>query len=100
METDDDQGEASGENGDQVALFGEWQTEPYQPPWVVDGRVPRNDYGRQDVFTPAMVPIGGTHLKGQSDRMKERIPTALTGLIEKRILGKPDDSFFLFFCSF
>ncbi|KAF9138216.1 hypothetical protein BGX30_009410 [Mortierella sp. GBA39] len=65
METDDDQGEASGENGDQVALFGEWQTEPYQPPWVVDGRVPRNDYGRQDVFTPAMVPIGGTHLKGR-----------------------------------
>ncbi|OAQ31756.1 Rad4-domain-containing protein [Linnemannia elongata AG-77] len=65
METDDDQGEASGENGDQVALFGEWQTEPYQPPWVVDGRVPRNDYGRQDVFTPDMVPIGGTHLKGR-----------------------------------
>ncbi|KAF8948917.1 hypothetical protein BGZ47_001126 [Haplosporangium gracile] len=65
MEMDDDQGEASGENGDQVALFGEWQTEPYQPPWVVDGRVPRNDYGRQDVFTPAMVPIGGTHLKGR-----------------------------------
>ncbi|KAG0290146.1 hypothetical protein BGZ96_006364 [Linnemannia gamsii] len=66
METDDDQGEASGGNSDQVALFGEWQTEPYQPPWVVDGRVPRNDYGRQDVFTPAMVPIGGTHLKGRS----------------------------------
>ncbi|KAF9150521.1 hypothetical protein BG015_007672 [Linnemannia schmuckeri] len=65
MEMDDDQGEASGENGGQVALFGEWQTEPYQPPWVVDGRVPRNDYGRQDVFTPAMVPIGGTHLKGR-----------------------------------
>jgi xeroderma pigmentosum group C-complementing protein len=72
METDDDQGEASGENGDQVALFGEWQTEPYQPPWVVDGRVPRNDYGRQDVFTSAMVPIGGTHLKGQSDRENDR----------------------------
>lgn len=71
METDDDQGEASGENGDQVALFGEWQTEPYQPPWVVDGRVPRNDYGRQDVFTPDMVPIGGTHLKGQSLIQKE-----------------------------
>jgi len=51
-------------DGDLVALFGEWQTEPYQPPWVVDGKVPRNQYGRQDVFTPAMVPIGGTHLKG------------------------------------
>ncbi|KAK3832808.1 MAG: hypothetical protein J3R72DRAFT_235582 [Linnemannia gamsii] len=60
------QGEPSAENGDQVALFGEWQTEPYQPPWVVDGKVPRNQYGRQDVFTPAMVPIGGTHLKGRN----------------------------------
>ncbi|KAF9900760.1 hypothetical protein EC991_006915 [Linnemannia zychae] len=60
------QGDSSTENGDQVALFGEWQTEPYQPPWVVDGKVPRNQYGRQDVFTPAMVPIGGTHLKGRN----------------------------------
>ncbi|KAG0237771.1 hypothetical protein BGX31_003505 [Mortierella sp. GBA43] len=50
---------------DKVALFGEWQTEAYQPPWVVDGKVPRNQYGRQDVFTPEMVPIGGTHLKGR-----------------------------------
>ncbi|KAG9320390.1 hypothetical protein KVV02_002563 [Mortierella alpina] len=53
-------------DGDLIALFGEWQTEPYQPPWVVDGKVPRNLYGRQDVFTPAMVPIGGTHLKGRN----------------------------------
>ncbi|KAF9096467.1 hypothetical protein BGX23_011195 [Mortierella sp. AD031] len=71
MDADDDQdvdgqGESSGENGDQVALFGEWQTKPYQPPWVVDGKVPRNQYGRQDVFTPAMVPIGGAHLKGRN----------------------------------
>ncbi|KAF9921763.1 hypothetical protein FBU30_008191 [Linnemannia zychae] len=58
--------EVSGEDGDQIALFGEWQTEPYQPPWVVNGKVPRNQYGRQDVFTPAMVPIGGTHLKGRN----------------------------------
>ncbi|KAF8940060.1 hypothetical protein BGZ58_007877 [Dissophora ornata] len=75
---DDDEGaspndsavEAAGlakEGGDdQVALFGEWQTEAYQPPWVVDGKVPRNQYGRQDIFTPEMVPIGGTHLKGRS----------------------------------
>ncbi|KAG0272113.1 hypothetical protein BGZ95_012156, partial [Linnemannia exigua] len=69
MALDDDNGsqrEPSAENGDQVALFGEWQTDPYQPPWVVDGKVPRNQYGRQDVFTPAMVPIGGTHLKGRN----------------------------------
>ncbi|KAG0309257.1 hypothetical protein BGZ98_004105 [Dissophora globulifera] len=51
---------------DQIALFGEWQTEAYQPPIVLDGKVPRNQYGRQDVFTPAMVPIGGTHVKGRN----------------------------------
>ncbi|KAF9970639.1 hypothetical protein BGZ65_010986 [Modicella reniformis] len=63
------QGQASSTSGDGggdlVALFGEWQTEAYKPPWVVDGKVPRNQYGRQDVFTPDMVPIDGTHLKGR-----------------------------------
>lgn len=63
-EDDDEDVGQGGEGGEQVPLFGEWQTESYQPPYVVDGRVPRNEYGRQDVFTPAMVPIGGTHLKG------------------------------------
>ncbi|KAG0003905.1 hypothetical protein BGZ79_010827 [Entomortierella chlamydospora] len=56
---------ADDEEKDKIPLFGEWQTEAYQPPWVVDGKVPRNQYGRQDVFTPEMVPIGGTHLKGR-----------------------------------
>jgi len=58
-------GSEDGNGADQIPLFGEWQTEAYQPPWVVDGKVPRNQFGRQDVFTPAMVPIGGTHLKGK-----------------------------------
>ncbi|KAG0258396.1 hypothetical protein BG011_003326 [Mortierella polycephala] len=53
-------------NGDQVPLWGEWQTEAYQPPWVVDGKVPRNEFGQQNIFTPAMVPIGGAHLKGST----------------------------------
>ncbi|KAG0347736.1 hypothetical protein BG004_007074 [Podila humilis] len=57
----------AGEGGSEhIPLFGEWQTEPYQPPFVVDGRVPRNAFGRQDVFTPAMIPIGGAHLKGRN----------------------------------
>ncbi|GJJ70579.1 xeroderma pigmentosum group C-complementing protein [Entomortierella parvispora] len=59
-------GSEDGNDADQIPLFGEWQTEAYQPPWVVDGKVPRNQFGRQDVFTPAMVPIGGTHLKGRN----------------------------------
>ncbi|KAF9204692.1 hypothetical protein BGZ49_004991 [Haplosporangium sp. Z 27] len=63
---DESAGFAEGDAGvDKIPLFGEWQTEAYQPPWVIDGKVPRNQYGRQDVFTPEMVPIGGTHLKGR-----------------------------------
>ncbi|KAF9154904.1 hypothetical protein DFQ26_009914 [Actinomortierella ambigua] len=63
MDLDDDV--VATADGDQVPLWGEWQTEPYKPPWVVDGIVPRNQYGRLDIFTPAMVPIGGVHLRGR-----------------------------------
>ncbi|KAJ1750678.1 hypothetical protein LPJ79_002711 [Coemansia sp. RSA 1821] len=45
-----------------VALFGEWQTQQIRPPPVVDGRVPRNDFGRVDLFTPAMLPPGAAHV--------------------------------------
>ncbi|KAJ2850715.1 hypothetical protein IWW36_001684 [Coemansia brasiliensis] len=46
-----------------VALFGEWQTRPIRPPPVADGRVPRNDFGRVDLFTPAMLPAGAAHIR-------------------------------------
>ncbi|KAJ2712273.1 hypothetical protein H4R19_002844 [Coemansia spiralis] len=43
-------------------LFGEWQTSLYRPPPVVDGRVPRNNYGRIDLFVPSMLPAGAAHV--------------------------------------
>ncbi|KAM6930123.1 DNA repair protein complementing XP-C cells [Lycodopsis pacificus] len=46
-----------------LALFGEWQTEEYQPPLAVDGKVPRNDYGNVYLFKPCMLPVGCVHLK-------------------------------------
>ncbi|KAJ0036505.1 hypothetical protein NQD34_005182 [Periophthalmus magnuspinnatus] len=46
-----------------LALFGEWQTEDYQPPIAVDGKVPRNDYGNVYLFKPCMLPVGCVHLK-------------------------------------
>ncbi|CAB1416042.1 unnamed protein product [Pleuronectes platessa] len=49
------------ENND-LALFGEWQTEEYQPPIAVDGRVPRNDFGNVYLFKPCMLPVGCVHL--------------------------------------
>ncbi|CAI5646970.1 unnamed protein product [Oreochromis niloticus] len=46
-----------------LALFGEWQTEEYQPPIAVDGKVPRNDYGNVYLFKPCMLPVGCVHIR-------------------------------------
>ncbi|XP_069499506.1 DNA repair protein complementing XP-C cells [Ambystoma mexicanum] len=47
---------------DDLPLYGLWQTEDYQPPVAVDGKVPRNEYGNVYLFKPCMLPIGCTHL--------------------------------------
>ncbi|KAJ2783558.1 hypothetical protein GGI15_002543 [Coemansia interrupta] len=47
-------------NGSQ--LYGQWQTERIVAPPVVDGVVPRNEYGRVDLFTPSMLPAGSAHV--------------------------------------
>ncbi|XP_061154733.1 DNA repair protein complementing XP-C cells isoform X1 [Syngnathus typhle] len=46
-----------------LALFGEWQTEVYQPPIAVNGKVPRNDYGNVYLFKASMLPVGCVHLR-------------------------------------
>ncbi|XP_060913222.1 DNA repair protein complementing XP-C cells [Labrus mixtus] len=46
-----------------LPLFGEWQTEDYQPPLAVDGKVPRNDYGNVYLFKPCMLPVGCVHVR-------------------------------------
>uniref|UniRef100_UPI0037E95E59 DNA repair protein complementing XP-C cells isoform X2 n=1 Tax=Semicossyphus pulcher TaxID=241346 RepID=UPI0037E95E59 len=46
-----------------LSLFGEWQTEEYQPPIAVDGKVPRNDYGNVYLFKPCMLPVGCVHVR-------------------------------------
>ena len=38
------------------------QTELYIPPPVENGIVPKNAYGNIDVYTPTMVPAGGSHI--------------------------------------
>ncbi|XP_006901091.1 PREDICTED: DNA repair protein complementing XP-C cells isoform X2 [Elephantulus edwardii] len=45
-----------------LALFGHWQTEEYQPPVAVDGKVPRNEFGNVYLFLPSMMPIGCVQL--------------------------------------
>uniref|UniRef100_A0ABM5FJM0 DNA repair protein complementing XP-C cells isoform X1 n=1 Tax=Pogona vitticeps TaxID=103695 RepID=A0ABM5FJM0_9SAUR len=46
-----------------LALFGFWQTEEFQPPVAVDGKVPRNEFGNVYLFQPKMMPIGCVQLK-------------------------------------
>jgi xeroderma pigmentosum group C-complementing protein len=43
-------------------LYGEWQTDPYDPPVAVNGIVPRNQFGNVELFQPCMLPIGTVHL--------------------------------------
>ncbi|XP_068604457.1 DNA repair protein complementing XP-C cells [Brachionichthys hirsutus] len=51
------------QNENELPLFGEWQTEEYQPPIAVDGKVPRNDYGNVYLFKPCMLPVGCVYLR-------------------------------------
>ncbi|XP_061864411.1 DNA repair protein complementing XP-C cells isoform X3 [Colius striatus] len=46
-----------------LPLFGRWQTEEYQPPVAVDGKVPRNEYGNVYLFLPSMLPVGCVQLR-------------------------------------
>ncbi|XP_071068341.1 DNA repair protein complementing XP-C cells isoform X2 [Dasypus novemcinctus] len=46
-----------------LGLFGLWQTEEYQPPMAVDGKVPRNEFGNVYLFLPSMMPVGCVQLK-------------------------------------
>ncbi|XP_061474408.1 DNA repair protein complementing XP-C cells [Rhineura floridana] len=46
-----------------LPLFGLWQTEEYQPPVAVGGKVPRNEFGNVYLFQPSMLPIGCVQLK-------------------------------------
>lgn len=44
-------------------LYTEDQTELYEAPPVVNGRVPKNSFGNLDIYVPSMVPKGGVHVK-------------------------------------
>lgn len=57
----------------ETPMYATFQTEPYQPPPVVDGKVPKNNYGNIDVYAANMVPQGGFHLKHLDAAMAARI---------------------------
>lgn len=46
-----------------LALFGRWQTTEVVPPAVVDGVLPKNQYGNLEIWSPAHVPRGAVHVR-------------------------------------
>ena len=50
------------ETGEMSGLFGEWQTEYVTPPPLVNGKIPKNEYGTFDLFHPRMLPPNATHI--------------------------------------
>ncbi|KAH3665732.1 hypothetical protein OGAPHI_003920 [Ogataea philodendri] len=65
---DEDNYEA-GDDEEEVRLYGEYQTEKYVAPPIVDGKIPRNAYGNIDIYQPWMVPDGAVHV---ADKRAER----------------------------
>nr|XP_013815781.1 PREDICTED: DNA repair protein complementing XP-C cells [Apteryx mantelli mantelli] len=55
--------EPANRDKEDLALFGLWQTEEFQPPVAVDGKVPRNEYGNVYLFLPSMLPIGCVQIR-------------------------------------
>ncbi|CDP01628.1 unnamed protein product [Coffea canephora] len=49
--------------GDHLALFGKWQTEPLCLPHAVGGIVPKNERGQVDVWSEKCLPPGTVHLR-------------------------------------
>lgn len=49
--------ESLGDDADasKTGLFAEWQTERYNPPPVVNGKIPKNSFGNYELFQPQMV---------------------------------------------
>jgi xeroderma pigmentosum group C-complementing protein len=48
-----------------TGLYDIQQTEIYEAPPVVNGRVPKNSYGNLDIYVPSMVPPGACYLHGK-----------------------------------
>jgi Rad4 beta-hairpin domain 3/Rad4 beta-hairpin domain 1/Rad4 beta-hairpin domain 2 len=65
----------SGVDSKPTELFGEWQTEVYDPPaWTEHGGVPRNRFGNVYLFFPSMCPKHCVHLPFQGAlRMARRL---------------------------
>ncbi|KAH8984346.1 hypothetical protein EDB92DRAFT_1887514 [Lactarius akahatsu] len=53
---------ANGSSNVMQGLYAERQTERYVPPPVIDGRIPKNNFGNIDLYTPSMLPAGAAYV--------------------------------------
>lgn len=60
-----------------TSFYTESQTDLYEAPPVVKGRVPKNTYGNLDVYVPSMVPKGGVHIQGKLGLLRMAMLTEL-----------------------
>ncbi|KAL8292221.1 hypothetical protein RQP46_001687 [Phenoliferia psychrophenolica] len=51
-----------GHEAQQQGLYAESQTIVFVPKPVVDGKIPKNDFGNIDLYVPSMLPAGAVHL--------------------------------------
>lgn len=58
-------GEGDEDNDVGTGLYDIQQTEVYEAPPVVNGRVPKNSYGNLDIYVPSMIPPGACHITGK-----------------------------------
>ncbi|KAI0688320.1 hypothetical protein BC835DRAFT_1373054 [Cytidiella melzeri] len=59
----EDQGPGfSSEKDVMQAMYAENQTELYRPDPILDGKVPKNDFGNIDLYVPSMLPAGGAYV--------------------------------------
>ncbi|KAG9454737.1 hypothetical protein H6P81_007641 [Aristolochia fimbriata] len=62
---DEEDGGGGGSSTDEgvIELYGKWQMEPLNLPRAVDGIVPKNEWGRVDVWSEKCLPHGTVHLR-------------------------------------
>lgn len=51
-----------GDEGIMQGLYSRMQTEQYVPAPIVDGHIPKNDFGNLDLYVPSMLPEGAVHV--------------------------------------
>ncbi|KAL4250566.1 transglutaminase-like superfamily protein [Abortiporus biennis] len=52
----------SNEKDSMQGMYAESQTELYQPLPIIDGKIPKNDFGNIDLYVPTMLPAGGAYI--------------------------------------